>query len=57
MHALGNEHRIRHGIRPYWLCDYCTKPHVWPENKARKYCDRRCRDAAYYNRKVKGDVV
>ena len=46
-------YRIQHKIQLYWVCEQCKTPHPWPQERARKYCDRKCKDAAYYSRKVK----
>lgn len=39
------------GIDLYFECLHCGTKYKWPGNKARKYCNRSCSDAAYYRRK------
>jgi len=38
-------------IKLYWMCEHCDAAHPWPEQKARKYCDRNCQVRAYRKRK------
>ena len=38
-------------VELYWCCKNCGKYHLWPENKAKVYCDRKCLNAAFYKKR------
>ena len=38
-------------VQLYWHCQYCGADHYWPQEKAKLFCDAKCRAAAEYLRK------
>ena len=36
-------------VKLYFQCQSCGKLWEWPLNKCRKYCNRVCQNAYYYN--------
>ena len=40
-------------IKLYWICEFCDKLNLWPDNPAKKYCDDKCRLSAHNKRRRK----
>lgn len=35
-------------VQLYFRCGHCQKMWKWPQNRARKFCDRKCQNGSYY---------
>lgn len=50
---MGKVVRKPTGNQLYFRCMQCGAEHLWPQERIRSYCDKGCRNAAYYARRAK----